>query len=159
MLARYEWPEPADGASLTGERRRIASRHRSPSHRRRELAHVLERVRREQGVEPRVLWKVTVPAGDPLACRGTPEEEHVDLSDHAVVVAYRNSKRDLWRLTAFTVAAGKRLWDIAMGDDGPDAVVVTLTHAVVSLDDALLTFDIKTGEPALELRWPDIPRP
>ena len=161
MLARYEWPELRDKAPLAEERRRIEASYDDPKRRRRELVDVIERLRKEQGIGPRVLWQVTVPAEDPLGSGGALNARDLGTSDTTVVVGYRHAKQERHRLTAFTLSEGKRLWDIAIGVDSPTqaVVVATPTHAVVSLSDALMAFDIKTGEKAFELRWPDIPRP
>lgn len=72
---------------------------------------------------PSAVWKVEIPASDPLNARL--DEEHVTVSDKAVFALYEisNSKH---HLAAFSLADGKRLWDREL-THGSGFVAVSLT--------------------------------
>lgn len=107
-----------------------------------------------KGGDVKALWIATVPGGDPLqAYESDPEPEHVDLNEDVVVVGYQTKRTHEYRVTAFAMADGARLWDVALPGTAPLASVnASPTHALVSRWDGLYVYDLRTGEPTYTIR-------
>jgi hypothetical protein len=166
MIASYRWPapkpEPAEssGEDPIAELRTQMRNARDPKERRRLMKAYMtarrakrkrERERRER--KPEALWTAQVPAIDPMTVReGDIDPKQADVNETAVVIAYQTKKSHDFRLTAFSVKDGKRLWDLALPGDRPlSAVAVSPTHAMVSRWSTLRVYDLKTGKPAFTI--------
>lgn len=92
-----------------------------------------------------VLWKTSIPAGDPLAASdGAPDAERVAIDKDRVAVAYELRDDSKHRLALFARADGRRLLDVALPKAMravwtvlllPRAVVVTSTWGVIAAYD------------------------
>ncbi len=93
-----------------------------------------------------VLWKATVPAGDPLAATdGAPDPEHIAIDKERVAVAYELRDDSKHRLALFARSDGRRLLDVALPREMravwtvllvPRAVIVTSTWGVIAAYDS-----------------------
>lgn len=151
MIASYRWPEQAaEELDLRAIREQMASA-KDPEQQRALFA-LYRKAREQQQIRdkrpPEVLWTAVVPGVDPLSVdTGAPDAEQVALNESAVVVAYETRDTHHFRLTAFSVADGKRKWDIELPGERPlSSVAVSPTHAMVSRWDGLYVYDLATGE-------------
>ena len=92
----------------------------------------------------KLVWKLEVPEGNPMAARksGT---ERITVLGSDVVAAYMLKEKEGWHVTAIDGATGKRSWDIALstGDSpvyhmftaGKSLYVATYSH-VIAVDQA-----------------------
>lgn len=153
MIASYRWPQQAaEELDLRAIRDQMAAA-KDPEQKR--ALYALYRKAREQErirgkMAPEVLWTAVVPGVDPLSvATGAPNAEQVALNQNAVVIAYETRETHHFRLTAFSVADGKRKWDIELPGDRPlSSVAVSASHAMVSRWDGLSVYDLATGEHA-----------
>jgi DNA-directed RNA polymerase subunit RPC12/RpoP len=158
MLASYRWPAdtPAEASRDPPPLMREARNAKTPERRRallKEYAAARKRSRRRRDRKPEVLWTAQVPGIDPLQVKSYhPEPEKADLNDQTIVIAYETRETHHFRMAAFSIADGKRKWDIELPGDRPLAsVAVSRTHAMVSRWDGLHVYDIETGARAFAI--------
>ena len=115
----------------------------------------IQRRRAQSEGNPEVLWSVDVPGVDPLsASEGDVDPQGVSLSGDTLAVVYelKAGPHD-YRVTAFSFANGRRLWDVVIEGDNPFAgVATTPTHVFVSTWGHLYAFDAKTGTLAFHVK-------
>ena len=151
MIASYRWPREVevDESEVRSLHDQIS--HEKDTKRRAELFDEYRaaraKVRAQSEKQPEAAWTAVVPGVDPLTANDRePEPEHADLNGVEVVVAYEMKDSNHYRLTAFTIADGKRKWDIALPGERPlSAVIASPTHAMVSRWDGLYVYDLATG--------------
>jgi len=158
MIASYSWPEQAevDESEVRDLHAQISAE--KDQKRRAELFDQYRAARRKVRVQrekqPDVGWTAVVPGVDPLTANDRePEPENADLNGAEVVIAYEMKDTHRFRLTAFSIADGKRKWDIALPGERPlSAVVVSPTHAMVSRWDGLYVYGLATGAHAYTIK-------
>jgi len=104
---------------------------------------------------PKVLWQTVVPASNPLSVKGgAPDPNDVALDGKAVAVAYEMNDHSTYRLTVFSLADGRRRYDIALPKEQrglwsvlitPQVVIVTSTWGVIA------AFDVESGRKAFTI--------
>jgi hypothetical protein len=151
MIASFRWP--AEDGQLAELERRVEEA--AEPHTRAEARIALIKAQSElRDRVPEVLWTAQVPGVDPLTVdEGAPEPEHSALDADLVVVAYEIRSPSKTRLAAFTVADGRRIWDVELPSERSITTVeLSPTHALVSDWDGLYAFDRATGTHAFTIR-------
>jgi hypothetical protein len=102
----------------------------------------------EEARGPQVLWSAVVPGVDPLTVRlSAPDPEHVAINAEHAAVVYETRDTHRFRVTAFRMTDGTRLWDVALPGDRPmSSVAASPTHVLVSRWDGVTAIDFATGE-------------
>lgn len=101
-----------------------------------------------------VLWVSDVPGVDALSVReGALDVNNISVNGDTVVAVYQmKDAAHQFRLTALSLATGKRLWDSPIEDESPfSGLAATPTHVFVSRWNGLFAFDLHTGQLAYKI--------
>ena len=103
-----------------------------------------------QSGAPKVLWKTLVPAQNPLEYRPrNPRSNEIGVGFKSLAVAYESNNRENNRLTLFSLADGKRRFDVKLPkiQRGISSVLLTPRLVIVSSNYGMIAaFDVKSGE-------------
>lgn len=151
MIAAFQWPaeDPVDIEALQRQSRETDDH--NERHRLIKAASAASRAQRDR--VPEVLWTAPVPGVDPLTVgERSPPATQAALDAETVVVAYDTRTTHEYRVAAFRVADGRRLWDVALPGTMPMSVVaLSPTHAIVSRWTGRYAFDRATGKLAFTI--------
>lgn len=99
--------------------------------------------------EPQILWLADVPGVDPLTTsEGSLDVEDIDVLANTLVATYElKAEAHHYRLTAFSVESGQRLWDTDIEDTSPfSGLKLTPHHVFVSRWNGLFAFAVSSGK-------------
>jgi hypothetical protein len=157
-VAAFRWPQAMESAQqmekLTSALATVTPKDR-PALARRINELRMHQVSGRYAGNPEVLWIADVPGVDLLSVsEGSVEGKQVGIHGDNVVVVYgMKHSAHVYRLTALSLASGKRLWDVGIDDDSPlSGISATPHHVLVSRWRGLFVFDIKTGSLSYKIK-------